>query len=1745
MVLVVLSFIYLTFSASAQDRCDAAQDIGLGNCLILNNAFGTEDMGTGQFCSDYDNNLWYTFVAQERETSVILIPTFCVFNTGLEMEVFQAAFCTNFDTPLACAATMGVMPLQFDIMTEVGETYYIIVDGIRGDICDYRLHLIHGTCPTNPIACDTLPDPIISGQDSICFGQGVFTYQVDNYDPSLPILWSIPELSEYTDLGNGRIEIDWSNWSGVGNPMICAAQYDDRCRYAKSCFIVQNTSFGFDLMPQSIRRCPSFFPIILENYFNALFVNQLIGVPDGGRVHFFLSREDMLNDVNEVTSLDTIGDYTIFVSLSYGTCTRIPQPADSAFFMTEIVELGVEVDSFCEGEFFNFGSDVRVRELHGYPGWPFDSLAYYAAAEDAALNINRLTLPYSTDQEGKYWARFNTNNGCSDTISFDVNFVESPVFTAISPDTMCSVLGNATYNLLSTPFLFTEGDISDMTFSFYRSEENAINDVNEIGAIVNTSRTFYAVATNSFGCKSEPVPIDVVFLLSPYVEIFGDDDLCVGDSGEVVITTINSPIPFTLILEDDFGNRDSIYGQQQSFFYYFPIFESSSYRIVDFITEPPTYCPYESVDNVDFRIIRLPLAGIEVVTGCGDETGIFFRASQNGLYEIHVRNLTSGATYVFNGEINDEFFPIPLMNGDVLVLDSFQHDSMCWSYEADTTNPVALQPPLEVNNIAIGACNPLASIISFDISGGEQSTYEVTGIPGNITNGNEFTSDPVTSGTYNILVTDGRVCDTVMVQITIDCGCVTDAGSISTLDTLLCENELTSVSIVDTTLAPGDILEFILHDAPPPVFGNVIGSNSNGVFGFDDTNMSLNTTYYITLWAGIGTNGQVDQAAFCSDSSNSIAVRWTTIPVLQMFDTLLLCDNPSDTVVRLTLIGQSPFTISYGIGSMMAGPISTMDNFIDINIVGISQNNDLIITQFENEACEGIVNGDGRITFLQSPEFQNLVYTCSPTKDSFYFEVEIVDGFLPYSLTGIDGQLNGNIFTSVNLPSGFSASLFLEDLYACETIELAINRDCECESNVGVLDPGDIHLCADSQHIFTFLIESIIAIGDEQQFFIKSNNLLDTSGILARQSSNSISFDPSYMSYGVTYYFMPAVGLADMQGDIILDHKCFMPTLPVAFTFYDIPLAQENGGNRLLNCENNLIELDATASIVPVGFNYQWTANPGRFLTGQNTLAPTIDSAGVYQLTISSPFVNCESQIEIVIRENFETALASIIGDTLLNCEFPMLSLNASGSQPINNINTTWTTVDGNFTSPPSGLIVEIDKEGRYTLIVEHTESLCRDTIDFLVSEDFTSPEVEALSSELLLNCDRNELLLVLDSTRLILADDVSWNSQNSFNIISDYIIEVNSVGTYHVDVANEISKCRTSLEFEITGDFQEPVLVLPGEYVIDCINLEASMTVDVTQGSGSYRYQWFSSNGIITGNPTSATVGTLGEGDFEVTVTDLSNGCQSVGATVVNSLQDFIDDIELVFSDAPCDFIDRGEIFVQNIVGGTEPFRILINDDVYQRVPVNVIPAAAGEYSIHVSDVNGCTFDTVFSINNAQQVSLALEDIIEIDEGQSLQIIPTIMGIVDTFGYFIEDSLLHSLNEIDPTIYPDSDFLLKLIIYSPDSCMAMDVMQVFVRRYYNMYIPSAFSPNEDGRNDVFHVFGPDKLQSISRMQIYNRWGERVFELRDGLPNDIRFGWNGELNGMPAAEGVYSYVIIGVFDDGTEKQVQGDFTLVR
>jgi gliding motility-associated-like protein len=133
----------------------------------------------------------------------------------------------------------------------------------------------------------------------------------------------------------------------------------------------------------------------------------------------------------------------------------------------------------------------------------------------------------------------------------------------------------------------------------------------------------------------------------------------------------------------------------------------------------------------------------------------------------------------------------------------------------------------------------------------------------------------------------------------------------------------------------------------------------------------------------------------------------------------------------------------------------------------------------------------------------------------------------------------------------------------------------------------------------------------------------------------------------------------------------------------------------------------------------------------------------------------------------------------------------------------------------------------------------------------------------------------------------------------------------------------------------------------------------------------------------------------------------------------------------------------------------------------------------------------------------------------------------------------LNNASIANPVATLPKDQTYILAVKNNDGCEARDTINIKVFAHLDIYVPSAFTPNGDGRNDVLHIVAPG-LKELFYFRVYSRWGQTVFDTRDLLK-----GWDGKINGQLPETGVYVWIVKGANYLGNVVESKGTVTLIR
>ena len=130
----------------------------------------------------------------------------------------------------------------------------------------------------------------------------------------------------------------------------------------------------------------------------------------------------------------------------------------------------------------------------------------------------------------------------------------------------------------------------------------------------------------------------------------------------------------------------------------------------------------------------------------------------------------------------------------------------------------------------------------------------------------------------------------------------------------------------------------------------------------------------------------------------------------------------------------------------------------------------------------------------------------------------------------------------------------------------------------------------------------------------------------------------------------------------------------------------------------------------------------------------------------------------------------------------------------------------------------------------------------------------------------------------------------------------------------------------------------------------------------------------------------------------------------------------------------------------------------------------------------------------------------------------------------------LDDSTKAEPTTLTEVDLTYTVLVTDTNGCTYTD--SVLIVYAPNIDIPSGFTPNGDGSNDVWNIRLLEKFPNAS-VQIYNRWGQLLYE----QPNGYTVPWNGKYDGKDLPIGTYYYIID--LKDASQKPITGPITIVK
>ncbi len=294
----------------------------------------------------------------------------------------------------------------------------------------------------------------------------------------------------------------------------------------------------------------------------------------------------------------------------------------------------------------------------------------------------------------------------------------------------------------------------------------------------------------------------------------------------------------------------------------------------------------------------------------------------------------------------------------------------------------------------------------------------------------------------------------------------------------------------------------------------------------------------------------------------------------------------------------------------------------------------------------------------------------------------------------------------------------------------------------------------------------------------------------------------------------------------------------------------------------------------------------------------------------------------------------------------------------------------------------------------------------------------------------------------------------------------------------------------------------------------------------------------------TTAVVNNVQAGVYTVTVTD-ADGCRVTDSFKINNPLPLSIDLAGV---SPRCYEDRiGGIQIKSVGNGRAPYRFSWgalgqNLTVF---PTNIPNISVGNYGFKLTDAAGCTFDSTVTVPLAPERKIDVGLDITISLGDSTQIGAFLNFRNARYKWTAKNGQIRCDTCVPTIVKPLETTVYKLTVRDSSGCEVSDALTVYVEKNRHVFIPTSFSPNDDGVNEHFTVFSDKEVRKIQTLKVFNRWGSQIFEQNDFPPNDETQGWDGKWRGGILQPDVFVYFMRIEFVDGKVVDYQGDVTIMK
>ncbi|MBS1614260.1 MAG: gliding motility-associated C-terminal domain-containing protein, partial [Bacteroidetes bacterium] len=535
-------------------------------------------------------------------------------------------------------------------------------------------------------------------------------------------------------------------------------------------------------------------------------------------------------------------------------------------------------------------------------------------------------------------------------------------------------------------------------------------------------------------------------------------------------------------------------------------------------------------------------------------------------------------------------------------------------------------------------------------------------------------------------------------------------------------------------------------------------------------------------------------------------------------------------------------------------------------------------------------------------------------------------------------------------------------------------------------------------------------------------------------------------------------------------------------------------------------------------YNWNYGSN------GATSTAPSPNyiytAAGTYTATLVAEINGCFDTVAQTTTVN-PTPVATTSNDTMFCTSVSTFQLMASGGDTY-----IWSPATGlsdvNIANPMATLAPPAAVT--YTVVVTN-QFQCTDTESVSIGF-FPITQVNAgIDTSICLNPGSYRDSVQLTATGMV---SYQWSPANTLtngNIANP--VSRPAVNTTYLVTGTDANGCR-SVD-SVTVFVLDPLLnIIVDDVANICIGDTGFLNV-INQGASSYT--WSPNQFIVNGSSYSPG---FYPPDTTVYYLNVDNYCYMKNDSVIINVQQ-LPVLSFIVPDSLCTR-DVETLTVSGAQSYMWDADSTLTAGINTATPT-IVPDSSQYYYVTATSQFGCVrYDSVFVTVHQLPYVYAGDDTLIYRETEGV-----LNGITAADWYeWSPKTAIKDVHDLNSLINPTTSIQYLLTAIDTNGCVNRDSVIVTVEVLTIVDLPTAFSPNGDGLNDVFHIVRWLNIERIKEFAVYNRWGNKVFST-----TNILDGWNGYYLDMEQPVGTYVWMVIANTRDNQEVLHKGNVTLVR